>query len=249
MTSNKVAWVHPNPLLKGFVVLPDGFQTERCEAEALGFAVLPWPQDERLASPHPYDKDAVILARGTVVGRETAREAGFAIGEHIAARDPVSPRGWRSAIMALAEAMDRPSATVELITSRTPETLTVEQARAFLRGLPTEHIDTTEETTMTTNDDPRAARLAEIRQSMNAFNKSNGHAVKAIRTDAKDIEPAKLKRLAEIKYSALHASGKGMTQEAKLIRLALDTHDKIGTPLAHALAQLGVDTSKMIPST
>ncbi|MDX3966040.1 MAG: hypothetical protein QHD01_05505 [Bradyrhizobium sp.] len=252
MTLNKVAWLHPNPLLSEHdVVLPDGYIMRRNDAEAKGFAVVPWPDSERLAMPHPYESDRVVLARGTVVSRETAETAGFTIGERAAVSDARGPRGWRSAIMTLAEAKDRPSATAELLTSQTSETFTVEQARAFLRGLPveTEHTETTEETTMTTNDDPHAARRAEIARSMNAFNKSRGYECKATRVDVKDIEPAKLKRLAEIKYSALHASGKGMTQEAKLIRLALDTHDKIGTPLVQTLAQLGVDASKLIPNS
>ncbi|MDA9523052.1 hypothetical protein XI06_22920 [Bradyrhizobium sp. CCBAU 11434] len=150
----------------------------------------------------------------------------------------------------MTEARERPAATVELLTSRTPETITVDQARAFLRGLPveTENTDTTEET-MTTNDDPRAARLAEIRHSMNAFNKSNGRSVTPVCADAKDIEPAKLKRLAEIRFSALHAKGQGHSQEARDIRTALATHEKVGTPLAQAFAQLDFDASKLIPNT
>ncbi|ERF85893.1 MAG: hypothetical protein C207_01068 [Bradyrhizobium sp. DFCI-1] len=156
-----------------------------------------------------------------------------------------------AAISQLSEAQQRPSAAAELLTSRSPDTLTVEQARAFLRGLPveTEHTDTTEEaTTMTTDTDPRATRLAEIVRSMSAFNKSRGHAGKTIRTDANDIDPARLKRLAEIRYSAMYASGRGHTQEAKTLKHALDTHDTTGTPLSRVFAQLGFDTSKLLPS-
>lgn len=249
MTSTKAAWVHPNPLLRGFVVLPDGFQMERHEAEAIGFAVQPWPEGEKLATAHPYDKESVILSRGAVVGRETAREAGFTIGEPITARDPNSPRSWRASISTLPEAHERPAATAELLTSRTPETLTLDQARAFLRGLPVES-EPTEETTMTTDTDPRAARLAEISNSMSAFNRNNGHkGAKAAQPSLNEIEPAKLKRLAEIRLSALMANGRGPSQEAKALKLALDTHGSVGTPLARLFGQLGVDMSKMLPST
>ncbi|MFU0608744.1 hypothetical protein, partial [Klebsiella pneumoniae] len=132
------------------------------------------------------------------------------------------------------------SATAQLLTSRSPENLTVEQARALLRGLPveTDHTETTEETTMTTDTDPRAARLAEIERSMSAFNKSRGHAGKTIRADANDIDPVRLKRLAEMRYSAMYTSGRGHTQEAKTLKHALDTHDTTGTPLSRAFAQL-----------
>jgi len=43
----------------------------------------------------------------------------------------------------------------------------IASARAFLRGLPIEQKE--EVTTVTTNTDPRAARLAEIEGSMKAF--------------------------------------------------------------------------------
>lgn len=245
-------WAHPTR--EGVYVRADGYdqlyESRRPPAMLDGVAVIAWPDHAKIAAPLPYDAEKVLTARNVVLDRKEALRAGFKICD--SDQDGrATASSWRSAIYALAEARERPAATAELLTSQTSETFTVDQARAFLRGLPveTEHPDTTEETIMTTNDDPRAARLAEIRQSMNAFNKSNGYAAKSVRADAKDFDPAKLKRLAEIKYSALHASGKGMTQEAKLIRLALDTHDKIGTPLIQTLAQLGVDVSTLIPAT
>lgn len=277
MTSNKVAWVHPNPLLAGFVVLPDGYQLDCAEANAKGFTVISWPDGEKLAEPHPHENDSVILARGVVVGRETADKAGFKIGERNAAADQSGPRGWRSAIMTSPEAKTRPAATAELLTTRTPETLTVEQARGFLRGLPVETEPTESTETMMTNEDPRAARLAEISNSMAAYNKSQGYAAKAqTAPQLSNIEPAKLKRLAEIEISSaafnksrgyaatkaqpalklltenrlseLAASGQARSQEAKSLRLALDTHNSVGTPLGRVLAQLGVDTSKLLPN-
>lgn len=245
-------WAHPTR--DGFYIRADGYnqlyESRRPPAELDGVPVVQWPDHAKIASPLPYDAEKVITARNVVLDRKEALRAGFKIcGPNQDGRATAS--SWRSAIYALVEARERPAATAELLTSQTSETFTVDQARAFLRGLPAEaeHTDTTEETTMTTNNDPRAARLAEIRQSMNAFNKSNGYPVKPLRADAKDIEPARLKRLAEIKYSKLYASGKGMTQEAKSLKLALDTHDKIGTPLVQTLAQLGVDASKLIPNS
>jgi hypothetical protein len=251
--------VYECPQQRRDVLTASGESMSRQDAEALGYTIAPYADlvapSARIATQHPEYSDLVRLPPfGLTVTDATARTLGFAVS-HAAAvprsgaqSDPES--AWRSSIYALSEARQRPAATAEVIISSTPETLTVEQARAFLRGLPVEaeHTDTTEETTMTTNDDPRAARRAEIARSMNAFNKSRGYEGKAARVDAKDIDPARLKRLAEIKYSALHASGKGMTQEAKLIRLALDTHDKIGTPLVQTLSQLGVDASKLIPN-
>jgi hypothetical protein len=56
--------------------------------------------------------------------------------------------------------------------------MSVEAARAFLRGLPTEQLE--EELTKTTNnDDPRAARMAEITNSVAAFNKCRGCSTKS----------------------------------------------------------------------
>lgn len=250
MSNESTAWANPNPQLQGFVILPDGFEMERSEAEALGFEIAAWPEAERIATPHPHAKDSVVLPRGRVVSREHAREWGFSIADRAEGN---APKSWRVAIMTLAEARDRPSATAELLASRTPETISVEQARAFLRGLPIELTETTEET-MTTNDDPRAARRAEIAASVQSFNRDRGWvkaqsaATKPASTPA-NVEPEKLKRFAEIRFNALQMNGRGHTQEAKKLKCALDAHATTGAPLSRLLAQLEVDTSKFIPST
>ncbi|MGY0573561.1 hypothetical protein ACTGJ9_022820 [Bradyrhizobium sp. RDM12] len=252
MFEEKTAWTNPNPLLQGFVILPDGLEIERSEAEALGFKIAAWPEGEKTATPHPHAKDSVVLPRGRVLSRESAKEWGFTVAEH-AGRN--APKGWRAAIMTLAEARDRPSATAELLTSRTPETISVEQARAFLRGLPIEQTDTTEETMTITNEDPaRAARLAEISGSIASFNRDRGWTERQ-RTTPKpapavsSVEPERLKRLAEIRFNALQMNSQGHTQEAKKLKCALDAHATTGAPLSRLLAQLEVDTSKFVPST
>jgi hypothetical protein len=249
MSIDKTAWIHPNPVNSGFVILPDGFEMRRREAEAKGFTVEPWPETERVAAPHPHEKDFVVLSRGQVVSVDTARSAGFVITEsaHNARTNPI--RSWRSSIMRLPEAQNRTSAAAEILTSQSPETLTVDAARAFLRGLPTEL--TEEQPTMTTNNpDPRAARKAEITNSMAAFNRNNGYAAKAAAGAAPSeaaIDPTKLKRKAEIRLNALesgHASDNA--GEGKKLRYALQVHSQTGMPLATVLTQFGVDTSKLI---
>ncbi|MDA9498431.1 hypothetical protein [Bradyrhizobium sp. CCBAU 11357] len=249
--------VYTHPASRRDVLLSSGETMSRADAEALGYDIAPYTDllkpNERIATRHSDHLDLAVLPPfGLTVTETTAKTMGFAITKDGAKRNALrsdASAAWRTAIFTSPEAQDRPTATAELVTSRGPESLSADQAISFLRGLPIETTDiNTEETTMT-NDDPRAARLAEIRSTMNAFNRNNGYKAKASRADASAVEPAKLKRLAEIRYSTLYTNGKGMTQEAKQIKLALDTHDKIGTPLVQALAQLGVDASTLIPRT
>jgi hypothetical protein len=207
----------------------------------------------KTAIPFKNDPGMCLLDDGRHVSAAKARSEGYQIGgtgERSESAD--SFVSWRLAIECLPEARERAAATAELIASRNPETLTVEQARAFLRGLPVETEPTETSETMTTNDDPHAARRAEIAASMAAFNKSRGYAPKSQSRPQpvalSNIEPAKLKRLAEIRLNALHMNGHGNSQEAKTLKLALDTHDIVGTPLARAFVQLGVDTSKLLPN-
>jgi hypothetical protein len=156
---------------------------------------------------------------------------------------------WRSAIIASPEIINRTSAAAELLTTQSHETMSIESARAFLRGLPTEQ--TQEETTMTTNTDPRAARIAEIAVSMNAFNLQNGGKAKASApAPLASVDPTKLKRLAEIRLGALTMRiGRGetaVTNEQKKLTYALSVHAQTGMPLATVFTQLDVDTSKML---
>ncbi|MEY9184552.1 hypothetical protein [Bradyrhizobium sp. USDA 313] len=250
--------VYTHPASRRDVLLASGETMSRADAEALGYVIAQYADllkpNERIATRHSEHLDLAVLPPfGLTVTETTAKTMGFAITKDGAKRTALrsdSSAAWRTAIFTSPVAKDRPAATAELVNSRGPESLSADQAIAFLRGLPIETTDTdiVEETTMT-NDDPRAARLAEIRSTMNAFNKNNGYKVKPSRADASAVEPAKLKRLAEIRYSALYTNGKGMTQEAKQIKLALDTHENVGTPLAQAFAQLGFDASKLIPNS
>ena len=250
--------VYEHPESRRELLTAAGAPISRADAEALDYTVKPYAEllepSQRIATTHGTHTDLVSLPPfGLLVTATGAKRAGFTVSQ-IAATQRATPTpdpksAWRSSIFALSEAQERPAATAELVTSRTPETLTVDHARAFLRGLPVESEPTETQKTMTTNEDPRAARLAEIGNSMAAFNKNRGYTTKATPKPAlSNIEPARLKRLAELRYSFLHAKGQGMSQEAKTLRLALETHDKVGTPLANALRQLGVDASKLLPS-
>jgi hypothetical protein len=239
--------------------LPDGFSLALGDAKARGFDVVPWPDGEKTASKHPHDKQSVVLARGVVVAAETARDSGFKIGERIS-RDPRS--SWRSSIITSPEAKDRPEATAELVLSQSEATISVDAARAFLRGLPveSEHTDTTEGT-MTTDTDPKAARLAEIKGSMAVFNASQGRhsgtvkiadgvtfsATRGYSTQPMqgEVDPAKVRRLAEIRYSTMMGNGKAHTTEAKKLKLALDTNATMGTAIDVALAQVGFDVKTL----
>ncbi|MGY3618414.1 hypothetical protein [Bradyrhizobium sp. USDA 10063] len=198
----------------------------------------------------------VLLDNGDRMKRDKAIAAGYKIVDAAAVQSAEAANvsvdaygSWRTAITCLPEARERQAAAAELIANRNHQNLTIDQARAFLRGLPveTEQSDTTEENTMNTND-PRAVRLAEISNSMAAYNRNNGYNVKAPQVSASDVEPGKLKRLAEIRLGAMDASGRGTSQEARSLRLALNTHETVGTPLSRLFAQLGVDTSKFLSS-
>jgi hypothetical protein len=154
-------------------------------------------------------------------------------------------------VLSLPEARNRESAAVEIVTSQTQDTMSIESARAFLRGLPTEK--TQEQTTVTTNTtDPRTARKAEIANSMAAINRNNGYGARAPKTAASaapslaGIDPTKLKRLAEIRLNAVESGQAGSADEGKKLRYALIVHAQVGTPLATVFSQLGVDTSKML---
>lgn len=239
-------WAHPTK--DGIYIRSDGsdllYESPRKPKAIDGIPVVAWPDHAKIAIPLVCDADKVVTARDVVLSRDDAIRAGF----KIRGADQDAPRNWRSEIMTSPEAQERPAATAELLTSRTSETLTVDQARAFLRGLPVETEQPELSENMTINEDPRAARRAEIDRSMAAFNKNRGYATKSGPQPALgNIEPAKLKRLTELRFAALYAKGQGMSQEAKTLKLALETHDKVGTPLANALTQLSVDASKLLP--
>jgi hypothetical protein len=148
------------------------------------------------------------------------------------------------------EARDRESAAVEIVTTQNRETMSIESARAFLRGLPTEQTEAPN-TTMKTNIDPRADRLKEIEGSMKAFNTSRGHTGKPkAATSAASFDPIKLQRLADIRLAALTMRlGRGETavaNEQKKLAYAMSVHNQTGLPLATVFAQLAIDTSKML---
>jgi hypothetical protein len=213
---------------------------------------------EKIAVPLEGTPSVVLLNNGERMKRHTAIAAGYKIaGEPDAvATDNANAalkdqhKAWRGAVLALPEARYRESAAVEIVTTQTADTMTVANARAFLRGLPTEQ--TQEETTTMTTDNAnpeRAARLAEINGGITAFNKQRGYGA---RTNAQgsrgaslaDVDQTKLRRLSQIRLNALenctaHESSAG---ETKKLRYALSVE---GMALSDVFAQLAVDTSKL----
>jgi hypothetical protein len=209
---------------------------------------------QKLAVPLEGTPSVVVLDNGDRMRRSTAKAQGYKIfGEP----DAIAPdnanaalkdqhKAWRGSVLALPEARDRESAAVEIVMTQTAETMTVASARAFLRGLP---VETTEETSMPTNDtDPRAARLAEIESGMKAFNKGNGHGARVNTTPSRSslagMDQAKLRRLSEIRLNALenNTAHEASAGETKKLRYALQVQ---GMALSDVFAQLNLDTSKL----
>lgn len=210
--------------------------------------------NDKIAIPLNGAPGVVLLDNGERTTRKNALKAGYRIADaaSLARADSehsgITPlSAWRSQVTSLPEAQGRPSAAAQLIEAQ--PLMSLERVRSFLRGLPIEQTETTEET-MKTDDDPYAARRAQISGSAQAFNRSRGYAqphsaapkpVPAV----SGVEPEKLKRFAEIRFSALQMNGHGHTQEAKKLKCALDAHATTGAPLSRLLAQLGVDTAKL----
>ncbi|MDX2277925.1 MAG: hypothetical protein NW206_20945 [Hyphomonadaceae bacterium] len=203
-----------------------------------------------------------LVDKGIITQRADAVAMGYTVSAAIVSKTPPVPASgapvdgralkksaWRAAIIGSPEAKGRDNATAELLTKHSPETLSVDDAQAFLRGLPTEQPERIV-SNVTTNPDPRAARIAEINGSVGAYNKSRGFAARAqvaAPQSIANIEPSKLKRLAELRLNALDtAQAHGADGEAKKLRYALQVHDTTALPLSSVFNQLGVDTSKII---
>jgi hypothetical protein len=257
-TSAGEAWI--NPRFTDMAVLPDGYEMPVGEAEQRGFKVVPWPDSAKTASPNPYDDYSVITERGRLMPLRKAKALGFtistAVRDQTSANDPA--RTWRTAVMQLPEASTRPAATAELLTTQSHSTMTVDVARAFLRGLPVEQTEAPKPVTTTTQNDPRAARLAEIEMSMKDFNRSKGYsggragqglAVTASLAAAA-ADPVKLKRLTEIRANALALriqNGEAhLAAEHKKLSYVLTAHDQTGVPLATLMTQIGIDASQIV---
>jgi hypothetical protein len=216
---------------------------------------------EKIAVPLDGMPSVVVLNNGDRMKRGTAKAQGWKIyGEPDAtAPDDANAatlkahRAWRSSVLALPEARERESAAVEIVTTHTADTMSVANARAFLRGLPVETKDEPNVTTNTTdNANPeRAARLAEINGGMKAFNKQRGYGA---RTNAPasqsrgaslaDVDQTKLRRLSQIRLNALEngTAHEASAGETKKLRYALSVE---GMALSDVFAQLNVDTSKL----
>ncbi|MDO8980298.1 MAG: hypothetical protein Q7V17_13800 [Afipia sp.] len=212
---------------------------------------------QMLAMEYPDDPNKVrLLISNTMLSRKVALKDGYTIlkfGElppNAVPDKSQNERSWRAAIMNAPEARNRPSAAAEILAGHTSHSMPFESARAFLRGLPVEKQDMKEPEKM--NDDPRAARRAEIQGSMAVFNKSQGFAASGSRAApaASTVDPTKLKRLAELRLTALEMRSDGgdasVRLEQKNLRYALSVHSQTGLPLATVFTQMGVDTSKML---
>jgi len=161
---------------------------------------------EKIAVPLDFAPSIVALSNGERMPRKEAKAKGWKIyGEPDEAQAPKAGeeslrahKVWRSTILGMPEARDRESAAVEIVTTQNRETMSIESARAFLRGLPTEQTEAPN-TVTTTKTDPRAARLAEIEGSMKAFNTSKGYKAKPkAAASAANFDPIKLQRLTDI---------------------------------------------------
>ncbi len=251
------AWVHP--VYGAMVVMPDGYTMTKNQAASKGIKSIPWPEQlERTATPHAHDPDKVVLARGATADKAKALQAGFKIVEAAATilEAPSEITLWRSAIMLLPDARDRPAATAELLSTQSYHTMTVMSARAFLRGLPTE-LDEQEQPTMTDQVDPaRAARLAEIQSSVAGFNRSKGYTARCAPQTAShsaraggQADPAQLKRRVELKVAALSTRDDAQARsEVRDLRYALHRNATTSTPLSVALFDLGIDVAKIMPN-
>jgi hypothetical protein len=218
---------------------------------------------EKIAVPLEGVPSVVLLNNGERMTRKAAIAAGYKIYGEPDATAPddgnaatlKAHKAWRSSVLALPEARDRESAAVEIVTTHTADTMTVANARAFLRGLPTEQTQE-ETTTMTTDTDTnanpeRAARLAEINGGMQAFNKQRGYGA---RTDAPasqsrgaslaGVDQTKLRRLSQIRLNALESgtAHEASAGETKKLRYALSV---TGMALSDVFTQLNVDTSRL----
>lgn len=96
-------------------------------------------------------------------------------------------------------------------------------------------------TAAVSNAEPeKLKRLAEIEGSVTAFNRerhgTNGGAA---------ARPA-LKQLAQNRLDNLTTAGKGRSEEAKSLRLALDAHNSTGAPLERTLMPLGISAAALI---
>jgi hypothetical protein len=202
----------------------------------------------------------VVLNNGDRMKRSTAKAQGWKIYGEPDATAPddgnaatlKAHKAWRSSVLALPEARERESAAVEIVTTHTADTMTVENARAFLRGLPTEQTQE-ETTTMTTDTDTnpaRAARLAEINGTVNAFNTQRGYGTRTNAAPTRfgaslaDVDQTKLRRLSQIRLNALESgtAHEASAGETKKLRYALSV---TGMALSDVFAQLAVDTSKL----
>lgn len=214
---------------------------------------------EKIAVPLEGTPSVVLLNNGERMKRSTAKAQGWKIyGEpDAAAPDDANAAlkdlhtAWRTSVLALPEARDRESAAVEIVTTHTAETMTVANARAFLRGLPVETKDEPNVTNTTDNPNPeRSARLAEINGSVSAFNKDRGYgaggtaAQMRVGVSLGGTDQTKLRRLSQIRLNALEngTAHEVSAGETKKLRYALSVE---GMALSDVFAQLAVDTSKL----
>ncbi|MCA1401931.1 hypothetical protein [Bradyrhizobium sp. BRP56] len=211
---------------------------------------------QKIAIPLDGVPSIVLLGNDKRMSRKAAIEAGYRIADAdaIAKADAINATNatnafelWRTRVSCLPEARERPAAIAELIASQ--PLMSIETVRAYLRGLP---VETKEENTSVPPDnanDPRAARLAEISRNMQVINRERGYAPKSRasgqRQVPRDIEPAKLRRLAELRLAAIDVRGNGGV-EARNLRYALGVLDATGAPPATVFHQLGIDTSKFV---
>jgi hypothetical protein len=215
---------------------------------------------EKIAVPLDFAPSIVALNNGERMSRKDAKAKGYKIYGEPDATAPdnetaaklTAHMSWRGAVLALPEARERESAATGIVNTHTEHTMSVVNARAFLRGLPTETTEETTTMTTDTNTNPeRAARLAEINGGMQAFNKQRGYGARTNVQGSQsrgaslaDVDQTKLRRLSQIRLNALEngTAHEASAGETKKLRYALSVE---GMALSDVFAQLAVDTSKL----
>jgi hypothetical protein len=107
-----------HPTEKARAVMPNGQITGVGDAMTQGHKVIPWPESERIAAPHPQYADHVVTTRGNVVmSVAEAKLNGFSVvaaAPGVGTPAPTAARSWRATLLSLPDAHARPSAAAEL---------------------------------------------------------------------------------------------------------------------------------------
>jgi hypothetical protein len=191
------------------VVLPDGREVNVARARALGFTIESFDSHNTRVRA---DRKAQAAATARGDAEDSRPATPLTKGQALIA--------YAQQIEALPEAKSRPAAASEIWAKQTVQSMPVERAAAFLRGLPVETAPVAKAattSTLTAQDNARFKRLLEIR--------INGLNVKADRGN----NPA-------------------ARNEAKKLAWSLRTYEANGCSFAEAFSSNGLDARATISS-